>query len=855
MRPSARSILLVEDEALIAMEQARLLREEGYGVSHVTSGEKAIAAIRAQPDAIDLILMDIDLGRGMDGARAAREILKEHDIPVLFLSAHTEKEVVAKTEKITSYGYVVKDSGFTVLSASIKMAFKLHRALRELEKRERALRESQERFSKAFEHAAIGMALVLPDGRWLKVNPSLCGIVGYSEKELLTKSFQDITHPDDLEADLDYFRRTLAGEIPNYQKEKRYFHKTGRIVWVRLSVSLVRDDRGTPLYFICQIEDVTGSKKAEAVLRENERSFEQLIRLAPIPMWFVNQKGVLKYFNDRFLKTFGYTHEDIPTVEEWRRRAYPDEPYRRRVVESWEAAVKRAALTGADIEPIECGVTCKDGAVRIIEISGILIEDDLLQTFIDITGRKKAEDALRASEARYRSLFDHMEEGVAYCRMLFDKQGLPRDFVYLAVNPAFERLTGLKDVVGKNVSVAIPGIKEQTPELFEVYGRVARTGRAEKIEINFTPLDIWLSISVYSPELGCFVAVFENITGRKRTEEEARKAQLLLKSSIESPKEVIILSIDKQYRYLYFNAWHKDVMRAAYGADARIGMNLLEGISVEDDRQKAKINYDRALAGESHSTIEEYGDIERFYYETFYSPIIDENGETIGATAFARNVTDRKRAEAALKESVRQKEVLMKELQHRVKNSLAVVSGLLGLEMENLADARSREVFVSTRTRIRSIASLYEQLYGTADVAHVDFRRYISHLVETLLDTYAPKTGNIKLTMELDEVTLDTKRAVPLGLILNELVVNAIKYAHPPGEKGNIRVVLERSTDRVTLGVSDDGAGLPGGFDPKTSGGTGWSLVRMLAEEIDGRLTVASGGGCRVSLAFDLKEA
>ncbi|MHB8093489.1 MAG: PAS domain S-box protein [Candidatus Aminicenantales bacterium] len=855
MRPSAGSILLVEDEALIAMEQARLLREEGYGVSHVTSGEKAIAAIRAQPEAIDLILMDIDLGRGMDGARAAREILKEHDIPVLFLSAHTEKEVVAKTEKITSYGYVVKDSGFTVLSASIKMAFKLHRALRELEKRERALRESQERFSKAFEHAAIGMALVLPDGRWLKVNPSLCGIVGYSEKELLTKSFQDITHPDDLEADLDYFRRTLAGEIPNYQKEKRYFHKTGRIVWVRLSVSLVRDDRGTPLYFICQIEDVTGSKKAEAVLRENERNFEQLIRLAPIPMWFVNRKGVLKYFNDRFLKTFGYTHEDIPTVEEWRRRAYPDEPYRRRVVESWEAAVKRAALTGADIEPIEGRVTCKDGAVRIIEISGIMIADDLLQTFIDITDRKKAEDALRASEARYRSLFDHMEEGVAYCRMLFDKQGLPRDFVYLAVNPAFERLTGLKDVVGKNVSVAIPGIKEQTPELFEVYGRVARTGRAEKIEINFTPLDIWLSISVYSPELGCFVAVFENITGRKRTEEEARKAQLLLKSSIESPKEVIILSIDKQYRYLYFNAWHKDVMRAAYTSDVRIGMNLLECISAEDDRQKAKFNYDRALAGESHSTIEEYGDIERFYYETFYSPIIDENGETIGATAFARNVTDRKRAEAALKESVRQKEVLMKELQHRVKNSLAVVSGLLGLEMENLADARSREVFVSTRSRIRSISSLYEQLYGTADVAHVDLRRYISHLVETLLDTYAPKTGNIKLTMELDEVTLDTKRAVPLGLILNELVMNAIKYAHPPGEKGNIRVVLERSADRITLGVSDDGVGLPEGFDPQTSGGTGWSLVRMLANEIDGRLTVASGAGCRVSLAFDLKEA
>ncbi|RJQ23274.1 MAG: hypothetical protein C4560_00970 [Nitrospiraceae bacterium] len=134
--------------------------------------------------------------------------------------------------------------------------------------------------------------------------------------------------------------------------------------------------------------------------------------------------------------------------------------------------------------------------------------------------RTRAEEALRESEQRYHSLFENMVEGCAYCRMLFDDLGRPADFVYLDVNSAFGRLTGLENVVGKKVTEAIPGIKESHPELFEIYGRVALTGRPEKFEIQFAPLDICLSLSVYSMEKGHFVAVFDNITERKCAERE-----------------------------------------------------------------------------------------------------------------------------------------------------------------------------------------------------------------------------------------------------------------------------------------------------------------------------------------------
>ena len=147
---------------------------------------------------------------------------------------------------------------------------------------EEDLRESEERFSGAFEHAPIGVALVSPDGRWLKVNRALCDLVGYSEAELLTRTFQDITHPDDLEIDLENVRRMIAGEIHSYQIEKRYIHARGHLVTVLLSVSLVRDGQNQPRYFIAQIQDITSRKKADAGdphqteqrLRESNEKFQ-----------------------------------------------------------------------------------------------------------------------------------------------------------------------------------------------------------------------------------------------------------------------------------------------------------------------------------------------------------------------------------------------------------------------------------------------------------------------------------------------------------------------------------------------------------------------------------------------------
>jgi PAS domain S-box-containing protein len=153
----------------------------------------------------------------------------------------------------------------------------------------------------------------------------------------------------------------------------------------------------------------------------------------------------------------------------------------------------------------------------------------------EINERKRVEAELRESEARYRSLFENMLDGYAYCRMIYE-DGVPADFVYLDVNTAFERLTGLADVVGRKVSEVIPGVRENNPELFEIYGRVAQGGPPESFEVHIEALDIWLSVSAYSPRADHFVAVFENVSERRRAEDERRRL-------LEESKEAARLSV------------------------------------------------------------------------------------------------------------------------------------------------------------------------------------------------------------------------------------------------------------------------------------------------------------------------
>jgi PAS domain S-box-containing protein len=260
----------------------------------------------------------------------------------------------------------------------------------ERKRAEQALRESDERFRSAFDHAAIGMALVGADTRPVKVNQSLCELLGYSEQELLGVDFQSLTHPDDVDSCLTSIRRVLAGEAQAFQMEKRYIHKSGRAVWVLVSASLLRDGNGSPLYFISQVQDITERKRVEAALRESEeRARRTLVEQMLAGVAEVDADGKFMLVNQRFCDILGYAEADLLGMRLVDVLHSDDLPrfaeLNRRLVETGEGFVTEKRFRRRD--KAEVWVNSHVSAVRnargAIECAVAIV--------IDITDRKRAE--------------------------------------------------------------------------------------------------------------------------------------------------------------------------------------------------------------------------------------------------------------------------------------------------------------------------------------------------------------------------------------------------------------------------------------------------------------------------------
>ncbi|TAL37472.1 MAG: PAS domain S-box protein [Spirochaetes bacterium] len=616
-----KTVLLVEDEAILAMAESMTLRDYGFDVITASTGEKAVALVRGGA-AVDLVLMDINLGSGMDGTRAARIVLSMRDVPLVFLSSHTEREVVEKTEEITNYGYVVKNTGETVLIASIKMAFKLHEAKRIVQNNENELTAANEELSATIEAleaaneeliAAQSEIMlserrfqtvadytydweywIAPDGTVVYISPSCERITGYPAADFIRDPglFIAIVHPDDRDMMARHFEiTTRPGTNGNiFQMDFRIVTRGGSERWIAHVCRPIFAGDGEYLGVRASNRDITerriaGREREIAVrflgLINGSAGIDDLVRNS---VSFFQEQSGCEAVGIRLRRG-----EDFPYYEA---RGFPAEFLRAEnslCARDLKGQMLRDEIGNPVIEcmcgNIICGRTdpsksffTTDGSfwsncttdllatttdkdrqtrtrnrcngegyesVALIPLKagedrlGLLQLNDrrkgrftseLIGMWTRLAGylavalaRARADTAVRESEERFRSLFENMLNGFAYCKMEF-LDGRPVDFTYLAVNKAFAKQTGLSDVEGKKVSEVIPGIRESDPGIFEIYGRVALTGTPEYFETWVEALKMWFSVSVYSPAREYFVAVFDVITERKRAEEERESA-------------------------------------------------------------------------------------------------------------------------------------------------------------------------------------------------------------------------------------------------------------------------------------------------------------------------------------------
>ncbi|MCI0528676.1 MAG: MASE1 domain-containing protein, partial [Nitrospira sp.] len=343
------------------------------------------------------------------------------------------------------------------------------------------------------------------------------------------------------------------------------------------------------------------------------------------------------------------------------------------------------------------------------------------------------------------------------------------------------------------------------------------------------------------------------IMERKRAEEALRTSERRLAGALDIA-EAAVISVDENQRIILFDQTAEKIF--GYTAQEVLGQPLdllLPSRFTEVHRQHIHDFSGDAVAarrmGERREVFGRRNDGTEFPAEAAISKLNQEGKITF--TAVLRDITERKRAEQKIMSALREKEVLLTEVHHRVKNNLQLISSLLNLQAGSIKDKQVQEMFKESQYRVRTIASMHEKLYRSKELAKIGMAGYIRDLAADLVRSYGNGLGSVALKVNVQDIFLGMDQAIPCGLMINELVLNALKYAFPNGRKGEIRIDLRSDHhDELTLTVSDNGIGLPKDFDMHATESLGLQLVNTFTMQLGGKIELHQEGGTEFKIRF-----
>jgi PAS domain S-box-containing protein len=344
------------------------------------------------------------------------------------------------------------------------------------------------------------------------------------------------------------------------------------------------------------------------------------------------------------------------------------------------------------------------------------------------------------------------------------------------------------------------------------------------------------------------LARVESILRIKNSEEVMLKSEEKYRLIVENAREGI-WSIDAEANTIFVNQYMANML--GYTVDEMLGMHLFSFMD-EDNIEIAKNNLENRKKGiQEHYDFEFIRkDGERIYTSISASPINDQQGKYVGALALVADVTERRKMEQKIQKSLKEKEMLLKEIHHRVKNNLMIIASLLNIQSRYIKDTESQEIFKESQNRARSMAIIHERLYQSVDLKRIDFGDYVRTLSNELFHAYADDSGRIKLKINLDAIFVDINIAIPLGLIINELITNSLKHAFPKGRGGEITLDFHKKEDSFELTVKDNGIGFPEDLDYRSTSSLGLQLVNSLTEQIDGKVEMDGSNGTCFKITF-----
>ncbi len=725
----------------------------------------------------------------------------------------------------------------------------------ERQKADENLRQSEEKFRAVAESAIDAIITADSKGIITFFNHSLLELFGYSASELSGKPVSILipeVHKNGHLKGMHSFRlgkRFRTGKTSTAVGLK----KDGTEFPCEMSLSIWKSGENT--YFTSIIRDINERKKAEKLLKESEEKFRAIFQNANdmISLNLMNEDGMPGKFlevNDVASERLGYTHDELLNMSP------PDivAPENRS-----EMPKNAAMLIEKGHNTFEIVHLTKTGERIPVEVNNHLInykgQGVCLAISRDITERKIAEKALKESEEKYRTIFENVQD-------IFFQTDIKGKII--EISPSIEKYFQIspKELVGNHVDKLYfnPEDRKKLLNVLQEKGEVSDyeiTLKNSKNRLIYISANVHFIFDSKNRPIGIEGAL-RDITERKKAEDELKLSQIRLENAMDLA-DLANWELDAYNRMFIFNDKFYSMLGTTADNEGGYSMSIeyyvKKYVHPEDaqfiaEGMKKSLDIREPTFGTDfqHRIIRRDGKTRYLAIHIRVIPATEsQSARVYGAV---QDITEHKIIEEKLKESLEEKEMLLKEIHHRVKNNLMVISSLLNLQSQYIKDKEALDIFKESQNRAKSMALIHERLYRSTDLKKIDFGDYIHTLATDLFHTYVTDPSRVKLHMDLENVMVDINTTVPLGLIVNELVTNSMKHAFPDGEKGEINIEFHKQEDEFILLVSDTGVGFPEEIDFRKTDSLGLQLVNNLVMQIDGVITLDMINGTEFKIIF-----
>lgn len=602
------------------------------------------------------------------------------------------------------------------------------------------------------------------------------------------------------------------------------------------------------------IKEIALRKKIEAKLIENEKQLiNQAAKLSAIfessshLVWTVNQKFELTYFNNSYLKTFRNKYGIDPVVGKVAFDFIPKQ-FREENKNLWHPLYE-SVLKGKQIV-FERKDKNSDGEEVYREVFLSPIKNEKGKIFEiaclahDITENKRYEKQSIEQASKIKAIF---ESG---SHIMWT---LNRNMEYTSFNRNFA--DAIHDLYGKTPQINRKSIHPEEPAALAEHeqmwgGKYEEAFNGKVVEFisartNSNGQKVYRQIylhPIYNENVvvevsGMGIDITDKISSEEKIINQAAKLNAVFEGSSH-----YIWTIDKDSCLTSFNKNFVDLIVRSYNAVPKKGMCINAPPFVSDPtyNQWWVDQLDKALKGQrlNFETVFVDEDKNKIYLDVYLNPIYHEN-KIIEVSGIAHNITDRVHHEEKVNQSLKEKEVLLKEVHHRVKNNMQVISSILNLQSSYVTDEYALSLLKESQNRIKTMAYIHESLYQNKTFTSINFSEYISALSSNILQSYAASSQNVKLELDIQKILLNLDTSIPAGLIINELVTNAIKHAFTESNEGIIYINLHTKDNVLFLEVSDNGKGFPTDIDFKNTNSLGLQLVNTLVEQLNGKLELS----------------